>query len=61
MNTASSEVNKTKASKISASLRNAIIFGDLKPGEKITESKISKKSFRNFKSISNKIQLRTIN
>ena len=43
MNTASSEVNKTKASKISASLRNAIIFGDLKPGEKITESKISKK------------------
>ncbi|MBS1551185.1 MAG: GntR family transcriptional regulator [Bacteroidetes bacterium] len=43
MNTSSIEVNKTKASMISVSLRNAIIFGDLKPGEKITESKISKK------------------
>lgn len=43
MSNAARNLNITKASHISTTLRNAIIFGDLKPGEKITESRISKK------------------
>ncbi len=43
MRTFHKDTGKTKASYISSTLRNAIIFGDLKPGEKITESRISEK------------------
>lgn len=43
MNNTNRSLSITKANHISSTLRHAIIFGDLKPGEKITENRISKK------------------